>query len=150
MIMARRWGRWPAAVIASIACHGREGGANKRGPLARERAVARERGRARLMGGVGSSARGGGSGAGGREGWATWAVRGARGRGEKVGPDSAQPRGGEVFLFLFLFLFFFYFYFYFYFLSSFSFEQIFSYISLGVKNILCDVLQPTMGYAYDE
>jgi hypothetical protein len=30
--------------------------------------------------------------------------RGTRGRGEKVGPDSAQP-GGEIFLFLFLFLF---------------------------------------------
>jgi hypothetical protein len=93
------------------------------------------------MGGVGSSARGEGVAWAGARGWAAWAMRGARGRGEKVGPDSAQPRGGEVFLFLFLFLFL---------LSPFSFEQIFSYISLGVKNILCDVLQPTMGYAYDE
>jgi hypothetical protein len=41
---------------------GEERVANKRGPLARGRAVARERERARLMGGVGSSARGGGRG----------------------------------------------------------------------------------------
>jgi hypothetical protein len=50
-------------------------------------------------------------------------------RGEKVGPDSTQPRGEEdfpfyFFLFLFLFL-----------LSPFLFDQIFSYIFLGVKKI---------------
>jgi hypothetical protein len=57
--------------------------------------------------------------------------RGALGRGEKVGPETAQPRG--VFPF-----FFFYFHFLFLFLfllSPFSFEQIFSYIFLSAKNI---------------
>jgi hypothetical protein len=61
--------------------------------------------------------------------------RGARGR--RSGLDSAQPRG--IFLFLVLFL-----------LSPFSFEQLFSYIFLGVKNILCEVLLTIMVYAYDE
>jgi hypothetical protein len=51
----------------------------------------------------------------------------ARGR-EVVGPDSTQPRGEKIFLFLFLFPFLFPFL-----LSPFSFEQIFSYIFLGVK-----------------
>jgi hypothetical protein len=68
--------------------------------------------------------------------------RGARGR--RSGLDSAQPRG-EIFLFLFPFLFLFLFL-----LSPFSFEQIFSYIFLGVKNILCEVLLTIMVYAYDE
>jgi hypothetical protein len=43
---------------------GKGKGADKRGPPARERAVARERGRARLMGGAGSE-----RGAGARERW---------------------------------------------------------------------------------
>jgi hypothetical protein len=72
----------------------------------------------------------------GREGGA-WARR-----REMVGPDSAQPRG-EISLFLFLFPFLFL-------LSPFSFEQIFSYIFLGVKNTLCEVLLTIMVYAYDE
>jgi hypothetical protein len=57
--------------------------ADKRGLLVRGRVVIRERERARLMGGVGSSARRGewGAGRGGRERWAAWAVRGARERG---------------------------------------------------------------------
>jgi hypothetical protein len=53
----------------------------------------------------------------------------------------APPPGGRDFPFLFLFLFL---------LSPFSFEQIFSYISLGAKNILCEVLLTIMVYAYDE
>jgi hypothetical protein len=60
---------------------------------------------------------------------------------EGVGPDSAQPRGRRFFLFLFLFLLL---------LSPFSFEQIFSYIFLGVKNTLCEVVLTIMVYAYDE
>jgi hypothetical protein len=63
-----------------------------------------------------------------------------RERERGVGPDSAQPRGEErLAFFLFLFL-----------VSPFSFEQIFSYIFLGVKNILCEVLLIIMVYAYDE
>jgi hypothetical protein len=83
--------------------------ADKRGLLARGRAVARERERARLMGGVGSSARGGecGTGVGRREMWAAWTVRGAR-EGGRGGRDLGRNRpswGGEKFPFLFLFLF---------------------------------------------
>jgi hypothetical protein len=57
--------------------------ADKRGPLARGRAVARERERARLMCGIGSSARGGecGAGAGGT-------------RGGPRGPCAARVREG--------------------------------------------------------
>jgi hypothetical protein len=51
--------------------------ADKRGPLARRRVVARERERARLMGGVGSSAR--------RGEWGT--------RGGPHGPCAARGRG---------------------------------------------------------
>ena len=70
--------------------------------------------------------------------------RGAQERGEEVGPDSAQPRGERRFSFFFFFLFLFL-------LSPFSFEQIFSYIFLGVKKyILCEVLLTIMVYAYDE
>jgi hypothetical protein len=70
--------------------------ADKRGPLARGRAVARERERAQLMGGVGSSARGEECGAGGRERWATWVVRGVRERERGgLGPESGQPGGRE-------------------------------------------------------
>jgi hypothetical protein len=67
--------------------------ADKRGPLARGRAVARERERARLMGGVGSSARGGecGAGEGGHERWAAWAVRDTR-EGRRGGRDLGQNR----------------------------------------------------------
>jgi hypothetical protein len=64
-----------------------------------------------LTGGAGLTAVEGGARARERR-WATWAVRareerGARKREEKVGPDSAQPRG-EDFPFSFLFLFHFY------------------------------------------
>jgi hypothetical protein len=70
--------------------------ADKRGPLARGRAVAREQERARLMGGVGSSARGGECGAGERERWATWAVRVAREGGIGGGTWAGiGPAGGE-------------------------------------------------------
>jgi hypothetical protein len=67
--------------------------------------------------------------------------RGARGRGEKVGPDLAQPRGGDFPFSISISISF---------ISFFSFEQIFSYIFLGVKNILCEVLLKIMVYAYDE
>jgi hypothetical protein len=77
-------------------------------------------------------------------GRAGYGPRGPRGREERAGwrggLDPAQL-GGKNFLFLFLFLFL---------LSPFSFEQIFSYIFLGVKNILCEVLLTIMVYAYDE
>jgi hypothetical protein len=92
--------------------------------------VARERGRARLTGGDGLTATEGGARARERPGAGRAAsgggeARGARERGEKVGPDSAHPTGIFLFLFLFLFL-----------LSPFSFEQILSYIFLGVKKKL--------------
>jgi hypothetical protein len=96
--------------------------ADKRGPLARGRAVTRERERARLMGGVESSARGGECGAGGRERWAAWAMRGARkgGSGGRTCPAIVPAGGGgeEKFPFLF-FLFLFPNLFYFLFLISF-------------------------------
>jgi hypothetical protein len=82
--------------------------ADKRGPLARGRAVARERERARLMCGVRSSARGGecGAGVGGQERWVAWVVRGARERERgELGPESAQLGGEQKFPFLFIFLF---------------------------------------------
>jgi hypothetical protein len=73
--------------------------------------------------------------------------------GREMGSASTRERGGwsgfgpaegeKIFLFLFLFPFPFL-------LSPFSFEQIFSYIFLGVKNILCEVLLTIMVYAYDE
>jgi hypothetical protein len=66
--------------------------------------------------------------------------RGGVGCGYWVGGFPPHP-GGRDFPFLFLFLFL---------LSPFSFEQIFSYISLGAKNILCEVLLTIMVYAYDE
>jgi hypothetical protein len=53
-------------------------------------------------------------------------VRGARERGEEVGPDSAQPRGDFPFPFSISFSIS---------ISPFSFEQIFSYIFLGAKKI---------------
>jgi hypothetical protein len=128
--------------------------ANKRGPLARGRAVARERERARLMGGVGSLARGGecGAGVGGRERWAAWAVRDAR-EGGRGGRDLGQNRpswGGERNS-----LFFFFSYFQIYFYLSFSIISFFplnKYLSkfLGCQNILCEVLPTTIVYAYDE
>jgi hypothetical protein len=68
--------------------------------------------------------------------------RGPRGReerdtrGRRSGLDSAQPRGDFPFSISIS--------------ISFSFEQIFSYIFLGVKNILCEVLLTIMVYAYDE
>jgi hypothetical protein len=55
-------------------------------------------------------------------------------RGEKVGPEFGPAEGEKIFLFLFLFPFLFLFLFLFL-LSPFSFEQIFSYIFLGVKKI---------------
>jgi hypothetical protein len=65
---------------------------------------------------------------------------GETGTWERGGWAGFGPAEGEkIFLFLFLFL-----------LSPFSFEQIFSYIFLGVKNILCEVLLTIMVYAYDE
>jgi hypothetical protein len=78
-----------------------------------------------------------------RERWAAWAARerGARRAGEERWVGSDPVEGGKNFLFLFLFLFI---------LSPFSFEQIFSYSFLGVKNILCEVLLTIMVYAYDE
>jgi hypothetical protein len=71
--------------------------AHKRGPLARGRAVARERERARLMGGVGLSARRGERGADGRERWVVWAVRSARERegGGNLGRNRPSRGGGE-------------------------------------------------------
>jgi hypothetical protein len=127
--------------------------ADKRGPLARGRAVTRERERARLMGGVESSARGGECGAGGRERWAAWAMRGARkgGRGGGIwaGIVPAGVGGEEKFPFLF-----------FSFPISKSillsfFNLLFplnNYLStfLGCQNILCEVLLTTIVYAYDE
>jgi hypothetical protein len=77
--------------------------------------------------------------------WAAWAERGTGARREGVGPDSAQPRGRR----FSFFFFYFHFHFYFFYLI-FSFEQIFSYIFLGVKNTLCEVLLTIMVYAYDE
>jgi hypothetical protein len=69
--------------------------ADKRGPLARRRVVARERERARLMGGVGSSARRGEWGTrGGPHGPCAARGRG-RGGGGELGPESAQPGGGR-------------------------------------------------------
>jgi hypothetical protein len=72
---------------------------------------------------------------------------GERGAARGVGEVGwiRPSRGGEILLFLFPFLFLFLFL-----LSPFSFEQIFSYIFLGVKNILCEVLLTIMVYAYDE
>jgi hypothetical protein len=70
--------------------------------------------------------------------------RSASARGREVGwIRPSRGWGREIFLFLFLFLFLFT-------LSPFSFEQIFSYIFLRVKNILCEVLLTIMVYAYDE
>jgi hypothetical protein len=82
--------------------------ANKRGPPARERAIVREEG------GRGQAV----SGERGRVGV------GPRGRGEKLGPESAQPGGGRNSFFFFFFYFHFYFSFSFY-IISFSFKQIF-------------------------
>jgi hypothetical protein len=102
-------------VIASIADHGRGEGADRRGPPAREGAVARER-------------------AGMADGWVRdvsgWrAAMGRLGRGRegecgrareregRSGPEAAQPRGG-VFPFLFFLLFpisYFYFFYLFFF-----------------------------------
>jgi hypothetical protein len=76
----------------------------------------------------------------GRVGRAGSVARGGEER--RLGRIWHSRGGGEIFLFLFLFLFL---------LSPFfSFEQIFSYIFLGVKNILCEVLLKIMVYAYDE
>jgi hypothetical protein len=69
---------------------------------------------------------GGGGAAGGRAG---------------DGPRLAQPRGGDFPFSISISISF---------ISFFSFEQIFSYIFLGVKNILCEVLLKIMVYAYDE
>jgi hypothetical protein len=61
-----------------------------------------------MTGGVGLTAAEGGARARERS-WAAWATRGeergARKREEKVGPDSAQPRGGGFFFFFFYFYF---------------------------------------------
>jgi hypothetical protein len=73
--------------------------ADKRGPLARGRAVARERERAWVMDGVGSLARRGEWGAGGRE---RWAVRGARERGGTwagIGPAGGGEKRNSLFFF---------------------------------------------------
>jgi hypothetical protein len=105
-----------------------------------ERGRLRERGRARLTGGAELSGAEGGARA--RElRWAAWAERG--GGGERGLGRIRPSRGEKIFLFLFLFPFLFL-------LSPFSFEQIFSYIFLGVKNILCEVLLTIMVYAYNE
>jgi hypothetical protein len=118
--------------------------ADKRGPLARGRAVARERERARLMCGIGSSARGGecGAGAGGT-------------RGGPRGPYAARVREGgtsggeEKFPFLFLFLFPNLFYFLLFYNLVFPLNKYLS-TFLGCQNILCEVLLTTIVYAYDE
>jgi hypothetical protein len=97
----------------------------------------RERERARLTSGVGrSEGRRRDASAGGRVGdgpRGPGGERGVRGRGEKVGPDSAQPRGDFPFSFYFLLSFFLFLFLFL--LSPLSFEQIFSYIFLGVKKI---------------
>jgi hypothetical protein len=90
-----------------------------------------------LTGGAGRSVGEGGARARGR--WAAWATREGGALGEERWAGSGRAGGGKNFLFLFLFL-----------LSLFSFEQIFSRIFLGVKNILCEVLLTNMLYAYDE
>jgi hypothetical protein len=64
-----------------------------------------------------------------------------RGGWARFGP----AEGEQIFLVLFLFPFLFLFL-----LSPFSFKQIFSYIFLGVKNTLSEVLLTIMVYAYDE
>jgi hypothetical protein len=91
--------------IAPIAWSRRKGGADKRVPLARERAVARERGRARLTGGAGLTAAEGGARARERR-WAAWAEQGtgARERGGWAGFGLAEEK--KIFLFLFYFYFF--------------------------------------------
>jgi branched-subunit amino acid transport protein AzlD len=83
------------------------------------------------------------------ERWAVWAERGGetarageRGGWARFGPAEVGKERFSFFPFLFLFLFLFF--------ISFSFEQIFSYIFLGVKNILCEVLLIIVVYAYDE
>jgi hypothetical protein len=93
---------------------------DKRGPLARGRAVARERERAWVMDGVGSSARSGEWGTGGRE---RWAVRGAREREGELGPESALPGEREIPFFSYFQI-----YFTFFFSKISFFKQIFIYI----------------------
>jgi hypothetical protein len=110
-------------VIASIADHGRGEGADRRGPPAREWAVARER--AGVADGWGQDVSGGRGRVAmgrGREG----ECGRAREREGRSGPEAAQPRGA-----VFPFLFFSISYFLFLFLTSisfisFSFEQIIS------------------------
>jgi hypothetical protein len=125
--------------------------ADKRGPLARGRAVARKRERARLMGGVGSSARGGECGVGARGGpRGLCAARGREGEGEGLGLESAQPGGREEkFPFLFLFLFPNLFYFLLFYNLLFPLNKYLS-TFLGCQNILCEVQLTTIVYAYDE
>jgi hypothetical protein len=121
--------------------------ANKQGPLARGRVVAREREQARLMGGVGSSARGG-----------EWRgrVRGvgrvgrARCAGERGGTWAGiGPAGGREIPFSFLFLFPNLFYFLLFYNLLFPLNNYLS-IFVGCQNILREVLLTTIVYAYDE
>jgi hypothetical protein len=70
--------------------------------------------------------------------WVAWAGQGAWHAGKRrEGWARFDPTEGGDFLLFFLFLFLFL-------LSPLSFEQIFSYIFLGVKNILCEVLLTIM------
>jgi hypothetical protein len=89
-----------------------------------------------------------GRGARARGRWAAWAARGESRRGsagararEKDWAENTQPRGIFPFPFSFSISISF---------ISFSFEQIFSYIFLSAKNILCEMLLTIMVYAYDE
>jgi hypothetical protein len=101
--------------------HGREEGADERGPLAREREIARERGECGLTGGAEPTTkerreREGGGAADGRGRPVSGERRGAP---EGAGPQTAQPGERRFFLFLFYFLFLIsYFYFLFLFLLS--------------------------------
>jgi hypothetical protein len=74
--------------------------ADRRALAASERKRREREGDETLTGGARMSARGSGA-----RSWAAWAGErgGERGRARLVGPDSAQPREGGVFLFLFFF-----------------------------------------------
>jgi hypothetical protein len=126
--------------------HGRDDGADRRARAARERERHEREGVESLTGGADLSiearARGVGSPGPGRGGRSEGAAR--------VGPESAQPRGG-FFSFSFSDFYFFSFPFLLLFLFiSFSFESIIFQMILSDEYSLCEVLLSFQVYAHDE